>query len=182
MLLRGINVGTHNRIAMADLRALLADLGYTDVVTLLNSGNAVVATPVEESVTVARTIEDGITGRFGLSVRTIVRNRADMVRVLECNPMPGEAERAPKLFHVGFCDPVPADALARIDRRAVAPDRLELDGGTVYAWFAKGLRNSALAKALGARGVGEHITLRNWNTVRKLVALGDSEEPHHKPR
>lgn len=174
MLLRGINVGAHNRIAMADLRALLSDLGYTEVATLLNSGNAVVATPVGESLTVATTIEDGIADRFGLRIRTIVRSRADVARIVERNPMPSEADRAPKFFHVGFCDPVPADALARIDRRTVAPDRLELDGDTIYAWFAEGVRNSALAKALGARGLGENITLRNWNTVQKLLALAPS--------
>lgn len=182
VLLRGINVGKHNRLAMADLRALLADLGFTAVATLLNSGNAVVTTPNEDPVAVAGQIEAGITDRFGLSIRTIVRSDVQIAGAIERNPMPAQARQSPKFFHVGFGNPAPTQALGRIDRSTLGPDRFELDGDTLYAWFAEGLRNSALARALAARGVGEHVTLRNWNTVQKLLTMVDSVDLHQRPR
>lgn len=171
VLLRGINVGKHNRIAMADLRALLSDLGFTEVATLLNSGNAVITSPIEDPAAVSRRIEAAIEANLGLTIRTMVRDAGRIAEAIERNPMPAEAERAPKFFHVGFCDPVPTEALARIDRGALDPDRFELDGDTLYAWFAEGVTNSPLARALSARGLGESITLRNWNTVGKLLAM-----------
>jgi uncharacterized protein (DUF1697 family) len=171
VLLRGINVGKHNRIAMADLRTLLSDLGFTEVATLLNSGNAVITSPVDDPATVARRIEGAIEANLGLTIRTMVRDADRVAAAVERNPMPAEAERAPKFFHVGFCDPVPTEALARIDHGALGPDRFELDGDTLYAWFAEGVTNSPLARALSVRGLGENITLRNWNTVGKLLAM-----------
>lgn len=172
VLLRGINVGAHNRIAMADLRELLTGLGYTAVRTLLNSGNAVVTAATDDPAAVAGEIRDAIGTTFGLSIGTVVRSRAQIERVIARNPLPAEAESAPKFFHVGFADPAPPPAaFDAIDAAGLAPEKLVVDEGTLYLWFAEGMRNSALAKALGAQKLDKNVTMRNWNTVRKLVDL-----------
>src|SRR5215217_1934355 len=133
VLLRGINVGKHNRIAMAELRSMLTNLGYTAVSTLLNSGNAVVTTPVNDPSAVALSIHEGIKEKFGLSIVTIVRSKAQIQRVIERNPMPAEAEQSPKFFHVGFCESAPTnDALDVVDKEKIAPNKAVLDEGTLY--------------------------------------------------
>lgn len=172
VLLRGINVGKHNRIAMSELKALLTDLGHTDVRTLLNSGNAVVTTADANSAAVARRIRKGISDSFGLSIPTIVRSRAQVEAVIERNPMPEEAEREPSYFHVGFCDPAPSqERLDAIDGTTLGADRIMVRAGTCYLWFADGPRNSPLGRVLSADKLGVSMTMRNWNTVRKLLCL-----------
>jgi len=175
VLLRGINVGSHNRIAMATLREMLTGLGYSAVRTLLNSGNAVVTAPAADPAEVAGEIHAAISDTFGLTIGTVVLSRAQIERVVARNPMPDEAERAPKFFHVGFGEPAPAPAaLAAIDAASLLPEKVVLDEGTLYLWFADGMRDSPLAKALGAKKLDRTVTMRNWNTVRKLVDLADS--------
>lgn len=172
VLLRGINVGRHNRIAMAEFKALLTDLGYTEVRTLLNSGNAVVTTPDADSAAVARRIQKAISDSFGLSIAVMVRSRAQVESVIARNPMPEEAERAPSYFHVGFCDPAPPqERLDSIDATKLGADRIMVRAGTCYLWFADGPQNSPLGKAIRAHKLGANMTMRSWNTVRKLVSL-----------
>ena len=159
VLLRGINVGSSNRIAMAALRDMLTGLGYTDVRTLLASGNAVVTAPSADPAAVAAEIHAGIRDSFGLSIGTVVRSRDQIDRVITRNPMPDEAERAPKFFHVGFAEPpVPREPIDTIDAAALLPERVVWDEGTLYLWFADGMRRSPLDKALGALKLGGTIT------------------------
>ncbi|WP_424186842.1 DUF1697 domain-containing protein [Actinokineospora sp. G85] len=175
VLLRGINVGKHNRIAMGPLRNMLTDLGYTAVKTLLASGNAVVTADTKDPAAVARKIRKGIDDTFGLSIHTIVRSRAQVERVIERNPMPDEAAREPRFLHVGFCDPAPdKKTVDSIDHDALGNERLILDEGTLYVWFANGVRNSRLARVLSAKKLEGSVTMRNWNTVQKLVDLAES--------
>ncbi|HEY1967606.1 MAG TPA: DUF1697 domain-containing protein [Pseudonocardia sp.] len=172
LLLRGINVGAHNRIAMAALREMLTGLGFGAVRTLLNSGNAVLTADTDDPGEVAWAVERAIDHTFGLSIRTVVRSRAQIERVIARNPMPEQAEEAPKLFHVGFRDrPLAPDALTVINQEELAPERAVLDGDTLYLWFAGGVQNSALAKALHRHRLDQDVTMRNWNTVGKLLEL-----------
>ncbi|WP_156755530.1 DUF1697 domain-containing protein [Actinokineospora pegani] len=175
VLLRGINVGKHNRIAMGPLRDMLTALGHTNVRTLLNSGNAVVTTDTDDPAAVAREVRKGIEDTFGLSIHTVVRSRGQVERIIERNPMPDEAAREPKLFHVGFGDPAPErKTVDAIDHDALGDERVVLDEGTLYVWFADGVRDSRLAKVLSANKLDRSVTMRNWNTVRKLVDLAES--------
>lgn len=172
LLLRGINLGPHNRIGMAPLREMLEGLGYTGVRTLLNSGNAVVTTRASSPVTVAKAVRAGIHETFGLDIPVMVRSRAQVERLIAENPL-RDAESDPKLFHVGFCDPAPpAGALDGIDPDEIAPEQVALRGDTVYAWFAGGMQRSPLDALLGKALKGRtSMTLRNWNTVNKLLDL-----------
>ena len=175
LLLRGINVGRNNRIGMGPLRELLEGLGYTGVRTLLNSGNAVVTARATSPATVARAVERAIRETFGLDIRVVVRSREQVERVIAGNPLP-DAVSEPKVFHVGFCEPAPpAAALDGIDAAALAPEQVALEGDTLYAYFAAGMQNSPLNKALEKALKGTTVTLRNWNTVNKLLDLAEAE-------
>jgi uncharacterized protein (DUF1697 family) len=172
VLLRGINVGAHNRIPMAALREMLAGLGHSAVRTLLNSGNAVVTCEQEDPAAVAGQIRAAIADTFGLDITTVVRSRAQIERVIDRNPMPEQAGEAPKLFQVGFSVDTPEPGrFDVIDRSAIEPDRLVEDEGTIYTWFPDGMRDSRLAAALTRSKLDRLVTLRNWNTVGKLLDL-----------
>ena len=86
-LLRGINVGTAKRIAMADLRQVFEDLGYRDVRTLLNSGNVVFTVDKESGDADGARLEKVIADRFGVSARVIVLNRKEVAAAVEENPL-----------------------------------------------------------------------------------------------
>jgi uncharacterized protein (DUF1697 family) len=173
VLLRGVNVGPNNRVPMAVLRRLLEELGYTGVRTLLNSGNAVVTAPAATNAEVGRAVATAIEKELGLSIRVMVRTPDQVREAIERNPLT-EAEGDPKLFHVGFCDPAPDPAaFDGVDHDALAPEQLALDGDTLYLWYAGGMQNSPLARLLTRMKLDVAVTLRNWNTVRKLVELAD---------
>jgi uncharacterized protein (DUF1697 family) len=170
-LLRGINVGRNNRIAMADLRDLLTGLGYTDVVTLLQSGNAVFSTANTDPDAVAAEIEQAITRRLGLTIRCLVRDRADLQRVVDGNPLPERINDPSKLL-VSFLSARPDPAtLADIDFASFAPEECGVGEREFYVWFPDGVNNAKLSYAFFEKRFGGVATARNWNTVTKLLVM-----------
>jgi len=172
VFLRGINVGGHAKIAMADLRAMLADLGYADVATLLQSGNAVL-TADDGPAEVATTIEDRLHTDTGLNVRCVVRTADELRDVLAGDPYRGHAND-PAKYVVGFMDNAPATAkVAAIDPAAYAPDEFRVVGREAYIWCPNGLANTKLTGQFLEKKLGVAMTARNWNTCQKVLALAD---------
>ncbi len=161
-LLRGINVGRARRVAMADLRDLLADLGYTDVKTHLMSGNALVTSP-KSTRTVAREIEQAVE-RLGSGVKVVVRNRTELAKVVAANPFEHVATDGSKL-HVGFLSARPEAARVReLDPAGYAPDQFEVIGQQVYQWCPNGFQDTQLSTGFWEKRLGVTATMRNWNT------------------
>ncbi|QRN94808.1 DUF1697 domain-containing protein [Archangium violaceum] len=172
-LLRGINVGGNKKVPMARLRELLEGLGYTDVATLLQSGNAVFTSKEKNPAQVVKRIEAAIAKEFGFEVSVVVRTRDELAAVIKVNPLPG-AEEAPSQFLVTFLSDVPEPKrIKEIDPAAYLPDEFRVVGREIYAWFPKGIRDSKLATVLGSARLGVIPTARNWNTVTKLLELAD---------
>lgn len=169
-LLRGINVGKAKRVAMADLRELLEELGYTDVQTLLNSGNVVFSGARGKSAGVARKLEKAIEASFGFGSRVTVVAGADLARVLEENPLSDTADDPARLM-IGFLqDAASLKGLRDLAREDWGRERLALGPRAVYVWCPKGVIDSAPMKALQKR-LGEDWTARNHATVEKLAEL-----------
>src|SRR5258705_6678224 len=146
--LRGINVGRNNRVAMADLREVLADLGYTNVRTHLQSGNAIFESPDRRATDrkVSGDIERAITERFGLDVKVLVRTRAELAEVIDANTLP--TTDGAKL-HVAFLDAAPAAASLRdIDPAAYGPEQFQVGKRELYLWCANGVIQSKIIKVL----------------------------------
>ena len=168
--LRGINVGGNKLVSMAKLRELLEGLGYAGVTTLLQSGN-VVFTAGKKPAGVVKEIEAAILEEFGFEVKVIVRTKEELEGVIERNPF-SDAERDPSRFLVTFLSGVADPAkLAHIDPKAYLPDEFRVVGSEIYARFPNGVGTSKLAAALGSLKIGVTPTARNWNTVKKLLAL-----------
>jgi uncharacterized protein (DUF1697 family) len=176
VLLRGINLGARNRIAMAELRDMLTDAGFDDVRTYLQSGNVVLssrASPEKVRTKVERLIED----RFGLDIDVVVRTRDELAEIVERNPL-GNVATDPKRYQVSFLDgELELEALAKLEAAAVEPERLVAAGRVLYAWHPDGIGRSTLGSRLAGRDVGVTATARNWTTVTKLLALADELSP-----
>jgi uncharacterized protein (DUF1697 family) len=169
-LLRGINVGPHKRMAMADLRALLAGLGYDEVQTLLQSGNAVFAAEGSpEQVT--RELKDKIATELGIEVEIVVRTRDELASVVKRDPL-GDVAGDPKRYQVSFLSAEPKPEVSReLAALDFAPEQCVFSGREIYAWHPDGIHSSKLAKQLSDRRLGVTATARNWNTVVKLLAM-----------
>lgn len=171
-MLRGVNLGPNRRLAMADLRALLADLGCDDVLTHLQSGNVVLSTGAT-SAKLKRELERQIAAELGLETEVFVRTRNQLADVIARNPLSAVADN-PSRYLVSFLATKPRADVARALRDAtVAPERLAISGREIYSWHPKGIHGSKLAAMIGKRRPGFTATARNWNTVTKLLALAD---------
>jgi uncharacterized protein (DUF1697 family) len=168
-LLRGINVGPHNRVSMPELRSHLGELGYGAVKTVVQSGNIV----LESTARPARLEQDlrtAIADRFGVDVPIVVRTAQELAAVVDANPFP-DAAADPKRFHVYFlessCPPADAQTIEAAD---VAPEQVRIAGREIYAWHVNGVMGSTLSPLL-TKKLSIAATARNWNTVTKLLAL-----------
>ncbi len=165
-LLRGINLGSKRRIAMGDLRALFAELGYEDVRTVLASGNVVFTGPKAKA---REKLEKGIAERFDMQVDVVVRTMAELQAVVDADPF-GDAVDNPTRYFVAFLDGKPKAArLKELGEEDFAPDRFAAGEREIYAWCPEGMQNSKLMKALGKPGLAGTATVRNWATVNKLL-------------
>lgn len=183
-LLRGINVGGSGKLPMAQLRAVLEELGHHDVATYIQSGNAVFTPAVPtDPTTLADTLEEALERSAGLRPPTVVLAAADLAAIHAANPFPEVTE--PKQLHAGFFRLPLTSRYAAHARDAQqsaheqgSHDRVCVDGAVVYLHTPDGLGRSRLAELLGRikgdDGAKVQGTFRNWATVTKLLALLDS--------
>lgn len=161
ILLRAVNLGNHKKISMPALKQLLEQHGYADVSTYLQSGNVLVSGPVK-----AAEIEKIIESGFGLDVDVITRSHDELREIVNGNPFPEHVDEPSKLA-VAFCDKA---TTASIDKDAYAPDEIIIKGKNIYIWYPNGLGRSKIGASFGKR-LSVLMTVRNWNTVVKLLAL-----------
>ncbi len=169
-LFRGINVGKAKRVAMADLRALLERLGYRDVRTLLNSGNAVFRAVRTSPEKAAARIGAAVERELGVSARVTVLTGADLETAAAENPLVETATNPSRLLVAFLNDPADRAKVLPLARRDWAPEALAVGSRAVYLWCPDGVLKSAAARAL-ERTLGEGVTSRNRTTVEKLRAL-----------
>jgi uncharacterized protein (DUF1697 family) len=173
-LLRAVNVGGHNRIAMADLRELLEGLGYGGVRTHLQSGNAVFTAPgVSSAERLAGEIEGALAEEVGLTVKVLVRTRSELARAIAANPLLDVAEDHARLL-VTFLSHAPdPEALAALAPAEFEPDVFAVGEREIYAWYPEGSRATKLSNAFWERRLGVVASARNWKTVTRLLELMD---------
>ena len=170
VLLRGINVGRAKRVAMADLRALLEDLGYEDVATVLHSGNAVVTTGASPAAA-GKAIERAIADRLGLEVAVTVRTGEELARIVAADRLGGVADDPAKRMVIFLPAKASRSAVRALQAQDLGDERVEAAGREVYAWCPGGIGRSPLMAALAKTDLGRSGTARNWRTVTKLAEL-----------
>ena len=172
VLLRGVNLGPRNRVAMQQLRSVLEEGGFADVRTYLQSGNVVLSSS-DSAAAVARACERLIGNDLGLEIPVVVRTRAQLAQVVKRNPL-GKVAKSPKRYQVSFLEKKPSAALVRKLEEVAAPgERVVAYGREIYAWHPEGVARSKLWAALAGKDLGVTATARNWTTVTKLLELAD---------
>ncbi|MEV0225176.1 DUF1697 domain-containing protein [Streptomyces sp. NPDC050704] len=172
-LLRGINVGGTKKVPMAELRTLMESLGYSDVGTYLQSGNAVFACDHGDEESLAAELTQAMEKHFGFTVDVLVRDHAYLRAVLDACPFPAADLEAKQLHATYFSAPVDPARFASIDQQAFLPEEFRLGDRVLYLYAPDGLGRSKLAENLSKPRLLKGIiaTTRNWNTVVKLAEL-----------
>ncbi|MCW2680027.1 MAG: hypothetical protein JWM62_1428 [Frankiales bacterium] len=162
VLLRAVNLGAHNRIAMPAFKAVLEGIGCTHVATYLQSGNAVVT---DERDDLAGRVAQALRDELALSLDVLTRTAAELDAVVAAN----ELDPDPKLLHVVFLrDQVDPTA---VDHEELLPDRVQVGDRVLYVRYAAGMQNSQASKVLSRRQFQGVATARNWRTVLALQEL-----------
>jgi uncharacterized protein (DUF1697 family) len=170
-LLRAINVGGRKPVAMADLRDLLAGLGFADPRSLLQSGNLVFRSS-RSGPPLERLLEEEAETRLGVETDFFVRTAAEWQEIVAHNPFPREAERDPGHLLTLFLKDAPGPAAMKALQAAITgPEVLRAWGRQAYIVYPDGVGRSKLTNALIEKKLGTRSTGRNWNTVLKLGAL-----------
>ena len=165
VLLRGVNVGGHNRLPMAAFRLLLEDVGCRDVRTYVQSGNAAVEWPGAADA-LADVVHRRLVEELGLDVQVMVRTQQELDAVVSSNPFAGEP-LDPTLLHVVFLD----GAAPALDVESLLPDRVMAGDGVLYVAYAADAHSSKAAKLLSSKRFPVPATARNWRTVLALRDL-----------
>jgi len=169
--LRGINLGSRNKIRMADLRKLVEGIGHENVRTHILSGNVLFESRRRDTSKLERELEKAIEKRFGFDVAVLIRTADEVAEIVKRNPLPHATGEGARLF-VLFLDRNPEpERLDAIDPAEFKPEEFAVGDRVIYAWFRQGLQGSKLAGALSDKRLGVTITNRNWNTVTKLLEL-----------
>jgi len=169
-LLRGINVGRAKRVAMADLRAVVEDLGYRDVATLLNSGNVAFTVPSGLRGSPGERIEKAVADRLGVSSRVTALTAAELEVIVRKDPFGAVADNPSRLLVFVLSNPADRAKLRPLARQDWAPEALAIGARVAYVWCPDSIVQSRAVEAVG-RLLGDATTSRNWATMTKLLSL-----------
>ena len=166
LLLRGINVGRASRVGMADLRELVTDLGFSDVVTVLQSGNVILS---GSSRPVPAEVEAAITSRTGVSSRVVVLSLAEFEDIADANPLLEVSDDLSKMVVTFLDGDIVPDEVERPTEAELAPEILVATSRAIYSWYPDGILQSKLSPKFWKQ-FGPVVTSRNVRTVDRIRA------------
>jgi uncharacterized protein (DUF1697 family) len=168
-LLRGINLGARNKISMAELKELFADLGAENPTTYVQSGNVVFRAGGARA-TLARDVEREIERRLGLEITVLLRTQAELAKLVAASPF-SKRESDPTKLHVTFlAERAKRGRVAALENK-FEPDEFDVVGDAVYLYCPNGYGRSKLSNAFFEKQLGVAATTRNWRTVTALVEI-----------
>lgn len=171
-LLRAVNVAGRNRVAMADLRRLLSDLGFVNPRTLLQSGNVLFGSEAGAATRLEDLLERAAAERLGIATDFFVRTVDQWRAIVADNPFPSEARVDPAHLLVMLLKDAPARArISALESAITGREVVRAQGNHIYVVYPDGIGRSRLTTALIEKHLSTSVTGRNWNTVVKLDAL-----------
>ena len=173
-MLRGINLGKR-QLKSAELKAVVEGMGFTEVKTILASGNVVFEAGDAKPEAIERDLHTALEKAMGLKSEVFVRNRVELAALVEANPFADEARERPSFLVVSFHrDPVDKVAIDRVAAGYDGPERMVVVGRELFTDFPDGQGRSNLIPVMQKAKLSQANTGRNWNTVQKLLAALDS--------
>ena len=173
--MRGINVGTAKRVGMADLRAVVEDLGHRDVATLLNSGNLVFRPPRGTKASPAPAIQEAVATRLGVSASVIAMPATVLDAILRANPLATPSRDPSRLLVAAVRDAATLRRLADLARQDWGREELVCGRAAGYAWCPDGISAGTLFAAVN-KALGDAVTMRNWTTMLKLQQMTKTKD------
>ena len=176
-ILRGVNVGGHNRISMEALRALCGSLDLQGAQTYVQSGNVVFRSKERDLSALAKRFEDAIEKTFGFRTPLVLRTAAEMRTVIRNNPFAARKEIEPGKFHVIFLtEELSPEARKHLEAAKVGPEEVKTSAREVFVYYPTGMGKSKLP-ALMERILKKAGTARNWNSVTNLLEMAERMQP-----
>lgn len=173
-LLRGINVGGHNKVPMERLRKLCEGLGFEQVKTFIQSGNVVFEAAKRSPAELSLKIEKKILAEFGFPVSVVTRTADELGKAIAANPFVKESKAEPAKVHIAFLPHAPkADAVKKLETLATKTEQLRHSGQEIYLYYREGMGRAKLTGSVIERVLGVSATARNWNTVTKLYEMAE---------
>lgn len=171
-LIRGINVGGKNKLAMAELKRGLEEAGLSRVQTYIQSGNIVFRSD-RDADRVRAEVEETITRVSGIAAKVMIRTEAELNAIIAGCPYAEEARAEGKSVHLSVLNaPLTEQELDKLNAGISELDRYHVEGTVVYCHYGQSILDSKLAGNFGK--LGDKVTARNWNTVLKLQAMAEA--------
>ena len=173
-LLRGVNIGSHHKIKMEDLRTICTGLKLSGTKTHLQSGNAVFRCDERDLAALADKIESCIERKYGFRPEVLLRTIPEMREIIARNPFARRKGIEPSKLVVVFLEDEPSsDARQALLRMDIAPEELHVIGRQLYIYFPNGQARPKISWPQVAKILKTPTTARNWNTVTKLLELSE---------
>ncbi|MEZ4792559.1 MAG: DUF1697 domain-containing protein [Gelidibacter sp.] len=168
-LLKGINVGGHKKVPMADLRELLSKSGFENVQTYIQSGNVILQSSEKNTQIIEITIEKSILGFFGFEVSVLVMTRSDLERIFNDCPF---SEVKKKASHFMMLHDTPDEDLIKIaSEKEYEGEEYQIINDCIYFYCEKGIGKAKFNANFFERQLKTFATARNYNTMVKLLSL-----------
>lgn len=176
-MLRGVNLGPHNRIKMDALRAMYESLKLEDPRSYVQSGNVIFRTKEKNSPQLAKKIQSAIQKKFGCCPEVILRTTEEMRKAIAANPFPERTKAEPSKVLLTFlaAEP-PPEAEANLANLKRFPEELRLNGRELYIYFPNGAGKSKLPWSSVDKLVKVTGTARNWNSVQAMLEIAEEME------
>lgn len=176
-MLRGVNLGSYQKLNMEALRTLCSGFGLQDVQTYIQSGNVVFREDGGDFESLAGKLEEGIHHRFGFRPAVIVRTAAELRKVIANNPFADRPGVEPNRLLVVFMAGAPTRP-ARDQLLAVPcePEELRIKGRELYVYYPQGMARPRIPLTRMEKMLQVSCTGRNLNTVKKLLAMAETVE------
>ena len=176
-MLRGVNLGPHNRIKIDDLRALYQSLKLENPRSYVQSGNVIFRTKEKNGPQLAKKIQGAIEKKFGCCPEVILRTPDEIRKAIVANPFPERARAEPAKVLVTFlaAEP-PREAEANLEKLKRFPEELHLNGRELYIYFPNGAGKSKLPWSAVDKLLKVTGTARNWNSVQAMLEIAEEME------
>ena len=175
-LLRGVNLGPHNRIKMEALRALYESLKLEHPRTYVQSGNVIFRTKEKDTAKLATKIQDAIEKTFQCRPEVILRTTDELRRAVAATPFKKRRDLQPGKMLVTFLAGAPPEPHATLDRLKSYPEQLRLIGRELYIYFPNGVGKSKLPWSSVEKLLKVTGTARNWNSVQAILQIAEEME------
>jgi uncharacterized protein (DUF1697 family) len=171
-LLRGINVSGQKLIVMAELKTLLINNGFENVITYIQSGNIIFHHPENDDSKIAEIIHHLILQKFGFDVMTLVYTKVKFEQCIHENPFLSDSSIDPKQLYFTFLESIPTfDRLEKLQQINVEPEKYFFKYPMIYIHCTNGYGNTKISNQFFEQQLKVRASTRNFNTVKKLLAL-----------